>query len=68
MLAHNPIIPNTAKSINSSFRQPPVLQNPQGVDELSYTYIPRKFARFHAILEENSAFYRLENEVDGSLI
>jgi len=32
MLAHNPLIPKMAKSINFSFRQPPVLQKPQGVD------------------------------------
>ena len=33
MLIHNSIIPKMAKSINFSFRQPPVLQNPQeGID------------------------------------
>jgi hypothetical protein len=33
METQNAIIP---KSINFSFRQPPILQKPQGVDELSY--------------------------------
>ncbi len=28
MLAHNPILPKMAKSINFSFRQPPILQKP----------------------------------------
>jgi hypothetical protein len=46
-----PILPKMAKSINFSFRQPPVLQKPQGVDELSYTYIPSKTNPFSCDLQ-----------------
>jgi hypothetical protein len=46
METQNAIIPNMAKSINFSFRQPPVLQKPQEVDEFSYTCIPSKSGPF----------------------
>ena len=68
MLAHNPILPNTGKSINFSFRQPPILQKTQGADELSYIWVSSKSDPFPCDLQrQNQPFYRLQFEVDGSL-
>jgi len=51
MLGQNPIIPNMVKSINSSFRQPPVLQNPQGVDGSLIIVIPSYFRGLLLVLK-----------------